>query len=121
LSADDLDRACEEHVKRAEDCVDTLEYFRADLKTKKAALDKEFKGQIPDAFTPLLNMKAGRIEKLNGACARLLNGKEHPIDDAMESIRSMDASSPAYLARRKKLDELRERFNKAMKRFVDSR
>lgn len=116
-SADELDRTNEELIKEFEDCVADLVYFRDDLKAKKESLDKEFKGSVPSAFANLLNLKAGRIERLHAACEKK---KDFPIDAAMASLRTMDGSSAAYAARRKKLDALRARLNKALALFVSA-
>jgi len=117
---DELDKAAEERIKTVEECVDTLEYFRGDLKKKKADLEKEFDGHIPSSFSNLLNLKAGRVSKQQVACAKQVAGADQPLDAALASARTMDGSSAAYAARRKKLDALRERLNKALKRFADS-
>jgi len=114
-SPEELDRASEQKVKEFEECVDTLVYFRTDLKTKKAELDKEFKGKVPSSFANLLNLKANRISKQQVACSTLTNA---PIDASMASARTMDSGSPAYAARIKKLNALRERLNKALKTFA---
>lgn len=115
--AEELDAAAEARIKSVEDCVDTLEYFRDDLKNKKAALEKEFKGQIPTSFANLINLKTNRVAKQQQACVKVIGGADQPIDASMASARMMDGSSAAYAARRKKLDGLRERLNKAQKRF----
>lgn len=114
-SAEELDRASEQKVKEFEECVDTLGYFRADLNGKKAELDKEFKGKVPSSFANLLNLKANRIAKQQLACSKLANA---PIDASMASARTMDSGSPAYAARIKTLNALRERLNKALKTFA---
>lgn len=115
---DELDRAAEDRIKAVEDCVDTLDYFREDLKTKKASLEKEFKGEIPPAFSNLLNLKANRISKQQLACSKVVSGADQPLEASLASARTMDGSSSAYASRRKKLDALRERLNKALKRFM---
>lgn len=118
LSAEELDKASEERVKSVEECVDTLGYFREDLKSKKADLDKEFKGKVPSSFSNLLNLKANRISKQQAACSKLISGADQPIDASMAGLRTMDSNSSAYTARRKKLTALRERLNKALKSFA---
>jgi hypothetical protein len=115
---DEQDRAAEERIKGVEDCVDTLDYFRQDLKAKKDALNKEFKNDIPSSFSNLLNLKANRISKQQLACSKLVSGADQPLDAALLNARTMDGASAAYAARKKKLDALRERLNKALKRFM---
>jgi nucleoid-associated protein YgaU len=114
---EEIDGAAEQKVKAFEDCVDTLVYFREDLKAKKESLDKEFKGKVPSSFSNLLNLKANRIAKQHAACQGQTN---LGIDEAMASLKTMDGNSPAFAARRKKLMALRERLNKALKLFAEA-
>lgn len=115
---DELDKAAEDRIKSVEQCVDDLDYFRQDLKDKKASLEKEFKGQIPSSFSNLLNLKANRVSKVQVACSKQVSGADQPLEAALSSARGMDGSSSAYAARKKKLDALRERLNKALKRYM---
>lgn len=115
---DELDKAAADRIVSVEQCVDDLDYFRQDLKDKKASLEKEFKGQIPGSFSNLLNLKANRISKQQVVCSKLVSGADQPLEAALSSARGMDGSSSAYAARKKKLDALRERLNKALKRYM---
>jgi hypothetical protein len=108
-------------VKKIEDCVDTYDYFREDLKKKEDQLDKEFKGQVPSAFNDLFKLKRGRISKQQLACAAMISASDAPFQSAESALRSLDSTTKEYESRRKTIGDLRGRLNAAIKRFASQR
>ena len=88
-------------LKDLEDCVATLAYFRDGLSAKTGALDKEFNGRIPSAFSPLLALKRNRIAKQQSACARRGADVERALaglnDDALRGRLNLSLKALASL------------------------
>lgn len=112
------DAAAEFAVKELEVCVDSLDYFSNDLKKKDAELDKEFKGKVPSAFVFLMNMKRGRVTRQQEECARIVKRGDKPLAAVETEIKSIAADTADYKKSRKRLDDLRGRLNKSMKRYA---
>lgn len=111
------DAAAESAIKELEVCLDSLDYYANDLKKKDAELDKEFKGKVPSAFVFLMNMKRGRVTRQQEECARIVRRGDKPLAPAEAEIKNLSADTADYKKSRKRLDDLRGRLNKSMKRF----
>lgn len=109
--------AAESSIKELEVCLDSLEYFTNDLKKKDAELDKEFKGKVPSAFVFLMNMKRGRVSRQHEECSKIVKRGDKPLLAVEADIKSLAADGAEYKKTRKRLDDLRGRMNKSLRRF----
>ena len=109
--------SAEASVKEFESCIDDLEYFTGDLKKKETELDKEFKGKVPSAFSTLLGRKRARVSRQQEACGKLAKRGDEPLKAAEAELKLITDDPGAYAKRRKSLDDLRGRLNKAFKRL----
>ena len=109
--------SAEASIKEFESCVDDLEYCTSDLNKKGAELDREFKGKVPAAFSTLMDRKRGRVSRRQEACGKLAKRGDEPLRAAEAELNLITGDSGLYTTRRKAVDELRVRLNKAFKRL----
>ena len=112
--------SAEASIKEFESCIDDLEYCTSDLKKKGAELDAEFKGKIHAAFSTLMERKRGRVSRRQEACGKLAKRGDEPLRAAEAELNLITGDSGLYAKRRREVDELRVRLNKAFKRLASA-